>query len=227
MLRFRWNFANVFSTSFPRVLFLGFWIFEIFFEKLQFFCRSGLRKFFRHPYYMVPPTLNTFPMLRFRWNFAHVFSTSFPRLLFSDFGFSKYISKTSKRGNKEIQWFIYTKIFKMCVHFKKRCRFVFYSARAFIWGITWPSTTSISFLYLYGSCLARIIGKTRPRLFWDPRPRWNTGPGRTMLRGSVATQSTKGCTIGKGGRAEKNGGAGQERFEIVGSVWSDIPTGPP
>ena len=65
----------------------------------------------------------------------------------------------------------------MCVHFKKRCRFVFYSARAFIWGITWPSTTSISFLYLYGSCLGRIIGNTRPR------PRSNTGPGRTIAIG--------------------------------------------
>ena len=77
-------------------------------------------------------------------------------------------------------YFIYTKMFQICAHFKKCCRFVFYLARAFIWGITWPSTTSISFLYLYGSCLARIIGKTRPRPFWDPRPRWNTGPGRTM-----------------------------------------------
>ena len=114
---------------------------------------------------MVPPTLNTFPMLRFRWNFAHVFSTSFPRLIFSDFGFSKYILKTSKRGNKEIQWFIYTKIFQICVHFKKRCRFIFYSARAFIWGITCSYTTS---MYLCGSCLARIIGKTRPQLFWWP-----------------------------------------------------------
>ena len=93
MLRFRWNFANVFSTSFPRVVFLGFWIFKIFFEKLHFFCRSGLRNFFRHPYYMVPPTLNTFLMLRFRWNFAYVFTTSFPRLLFLGFGFSKYFSK--------------------------------------------------------------------------------------------------------------------------------------
>ena len=32
------------------------------FEKL-FFCRSGLRKFFRHPNYMVSPTLNAFLML--------------------------------------------------------------------------------------------------------------------------------------------------------------------
>jgi len=93
MLRFRWNFANVFCTSFPRVVFLGFWIFKIFFEKLQFLCRSGLRKFFRHPYYMVPLTLNTFPMLRFGWNFAHVFSTSFPRLLFLGFWIFKIFLK--------------------------------------------------------------------------------------------------------------------------------------
>ena len=82
--------------------------------------------------------------------------------------FTENYSSTEK---KNTEWFIYTKIFQICVHFKKRCRFVFCSARAFIRGITWSYTTSNSFLYLCGSCLARIIGKTRPRLFWWPRPR--------------------------------------------------------
>ena len=93
ILRFLWKFAHVFSTSFPWLLFIGFWIFKIFFEKLQFFCRSGLRKFFRHPNYMVLPTLNTFPKLRFLWNYAHVFSTSFPKFLFLGFWIFKIYFK--------------------------------------------------------------------------------------------------------------------------------------
>ena len=81
------------------------------------------------------------------------------------------------REKKNTEWFIYTKIFQICVHFKKRCRFVFYTAKAFIWGITCSYTTSVSFLYLCGSCLARIIGKTRPRPFWWPLSRSDYGVG--------------------------------------------------
>ena len=102
------------------------------------------------------------------------------------------IIKVQRENKKNTEWFIYTKIFQMCVHLKKRCRFVFYSARAFIWGITWPYATSISFLYLHGSCLARIIGKTRPRPFWwPPAPvelccKWNQAKYR---QGSTYSQS--------------------------------------
>ena len=99
---------------------------------------------------------------------------------------------------------------------QKHCRFVFYSARAFIWGITWPSTTSISFLYLYSSCLARIIGKTRPRprLFWDPRPRWNTGPGRAMLPSPILYRS---LTWGLG--TKKHIVKSANRLEINKITW--------